>query len=238
MTQPLLEIKDICAGYGERDVLHDVSISVMGGEFTAVIGPNGHGKTTLMRAICGLIPARSGRVIFDGRDMAAMDPAARRVAGIAMVPQGDLLFPDMTIRENLLIGSNIEKSAARRADKIAKVFEIFPALASRQKQVAYTLSGGERRMLSIGRALAADSKLLIVDEPSLGLSPRLVDDVYAALTSLGEIGVTILLVEENVTRAQDFTEQLYLVDQGKVAWSGTAQDVDSAAGILSTYLGA
>ena len=238
MPESLLCLEQINAGYDQRDVLRGVSLSVSAGHFAAVIGPNGHGKTTIMRAICGLIPARSGRVFFQGRDITGMDPASRRIHGLAMVPQGDLLFPQMSVKENLLLGAHTESSAVRITEKIDKVYEIFPILSSRSKQLAYTLSGGERRMLSIGRALAAQSKLLIVDEPSLGLSPKIVDEVYAALASLGSLGVTVLLVEENVSRASSFAKTLHLVDQGEIVWSGTPEEAESASDILSTYLGA
>ena len=238
MSTSLLSIEQLSAGYDERDVLRGVSISVSAGQFAAVIGPNGHGKTTIMRAICGLIPARSGRIFFQGRDITSMDPASRRIHGLAMVPQGDLLFPQMSIRENLLLGAHTESNAARIAANIDKVYEIFPVLSARSNQLAYTLSGGERRMLSIGRALAATSKLLIVDEPSLGLSPKIVDEVYAALAGLDSLGVTVLLVEENVSRAREFAKTLHLVDQGEIVWSGTPEEADSAKDILSTYLGA
>ena len=238
MSEPLLSIEQVTAGYDEREVLRGVSITVEAGDFTAVIGPNGHGKTTIMRAICGLIPVRSGRVVFQGRDISRMDAASRRINGVAMVPQGDMLFPQMTVLENLQLGAHIEPNAARITEKIDQVYEIFPVLQSRRKQLAYTLSGGERRMLSIGRALAADCELLIVDEPSLGLSPKIVDDVYAALASLRSLGVTVLLVEENVSRASEFAQTLHLVDQGDVVWSGTSEEAESASDILSTYLGA
>lgn len=238
MSVSLLAIDQISAGYDERDVLRGVSARVTSGIFTAVIGPNGHGKTTIMRAISGLIPVRSGQISFQGRDITGMDPASRRAQGIAMVPQGDLLFPEMTVRENLLLGAHIERDASRITEKIDKVCEIFPVLGARRDQLAYTLSGGERRMLSIGRALAADSQLLIVDEPSLGLSPKIVDDVYAALAGLETLGVTVLLVEENVSRAVEFAANLHLVDQGKIVWSGTSEEASSASDILSTYLGA
>ena len=238
MSTSLLSIEQLSAGYDEQDVLRGVSISVSAGQFAAVIGPNGHGKTTIMRAICGLIPARSGRIFFQGQDITSMDPASRRIHGLAMVPQGDLLFPQMSIRENLLLGAHTESDAARIAVNIDKVYEIFPVLSARSSQLAYTLSGGERRMLSIGRALAATSKLLIVDEPSLGLSPKIVDEVYAALAGLDSLGVTVLLVEENVSRAREFAKTLHLVDQGEIVWSGTPEEADSAKDILSTYLGA
>ncbi|MDC0115950.1 ABC transporter ATP-binding protein [Octadecabacter sp.] len=238
MSAPLLSIQNISAGYDGRDVLRGVSIDVTEGQFCAVIGPNGHGKTTVMRAICGLIPARSGKVVFDGQDITGLDPASRRGLGIAMVPQGDMLFPDMSVRENLLLGAHIERDTARIGRKLDTIHEIFPVLGNRADQLAYTLSGGERRMLAIGRALAADSKLLIVDEPSLGLSPKIVDEVYAALSGLGSLGVTVLLVEENVSRASDFADVLYLIDQGDVVWSGASDDVESSSDILATYLGA
>ena len=238
MTASLLSIEQLSAGYDERDVLRGVSVSVSVGQFAAVIGPNGHGKTTLMRAICGLIPARSGRIFFQRQDITSMDAASRRIHGLAMVPQGDLLFPQMSVRENLLLGAHTESDTTRIAANIDKVYQIFPVLSARSSQLAYTLSGGERRMLSIGRALAAKSKLLIVDEPSLGLSPKIVDEVYAALAGLGSLGVTVLLVEENVSRASEFAETLHLVDQGEIVWSGTTEEADSAKDILSTYLGA
>ena len=158
--------------------------------------------------------------------------------GIAMVPQGDLLFPQMTVQENLMLGGHVEKDADRLSTNIDKVYEIFPVLKQRTQQLAYTLSGGERRMLSIGRALAANSQLLVVDEPSLGLSPKIVDEVYNALEGLSALGVTVLLVEENVSRASEFANQLYLIDQGDVTWSGTPEEASDASDILSTYLGA
>lgn len=234
----LLSLHNVVAGYDERDVLRGVSFDIPQGRFVAVIGPNGHGKTTLMRAICGVTPLRQGRILLDGRDISKLDAASRRAAGVAMAPQGDMLFPQMSVQENLLLGAHIEADKTDVAARIDEVYSIFPALSKRQKQLAYTLSGGERRMLAIGRAMSGRSRLLIVDEPSLGLSPRIVDEVYAALRSLKAKGAAVLLVEENVSRARDFSEDLYLVDQGAIVWSGAASDVDSASDILTTYLGA
>lgn len=237
MTAALLKVVDLYAGYDRRDVLSGISIEVTKGRFAAVIGPNGHGKTTLMRAICGLIPTRNGSISFNGREIAGLDAASRRQLGIAIAPQGDLLFPYMTVWENLLLGARVEPERRKMRENLTAVYTLFPLLEQRKGQLAYTLSGGERRMLAIGRAIAASSDLLIVDEPSLGLSPRIVDEVYNGLMTLKAQGITVLLVEENVSRATEFGDDIFLVDQGRVVWSGTCQLAESSADILSTYLG-
>lgn len=233
----MLEVRGLSTGYGPTEVLHDCSISVPEGRLVVVIGPNGHGKSTLLRAISGLLPARTGTVHLDGIDVTGTPAQGLARHGLVHIPQGDLLFTDMTVEENLLMGAYPAAAWRRRTAKRAEVFAMFPRLEERRRQRARTLSGGERRMLALGRGLMADARLLMIDEPSLGLAPVLVDEVYAKLRAIRERGLTILLVEENFSHVSSLADHVYLMESGRIVREGSAATLLADPAIMSTYLG-
>jgi branched-chain amino acid transport system ATP-binding protein len=238
MTDVLLDVSGLRAGYESTTVLHGVDLRVNTGELSVVIGPNGHGKTTLLRAASGLVSPSAGRITLAGQDITRMRPEAIAARGLVHIPQGDLLFPDMTVLENLTLGAFLRRGGrAERAQQLSVVYDIFPRLAERSTQRARTLSGGERRMLALGRGLMAEARMLMVDEPSLGLAPVLVDEVYRQIGRIGESGMTILLVEENFSRVRDLADRLTLIENGQVRASGTVQEVLADPAVAATYLG-
>lgn len=238
MPDALLDIAGVAAGYESTAVLHGVDLRVEAGEFSVLIGPNGHGKTTLLRAASGLVPPSEGRITLAGQDITRMRPEAIAARGLVHIPQGDSLFPDMTILENLTLGAFLRRGGrAERAKQLSVVYDIFPRLAERSSQRARTLSGGERRMLALGRGLMAEAKLLMIDEPSLGLAPVLVDEVYRQIARIGKSGMTILLVEENFSRVRDLADRLTLIENGEVRASGTVHEVLADPAVAATYLG-
>lgn len=237
MSTPLLALDGVTAGYQGRTVLRQVSMSLAEGAFVAIIGPNGHGKTTLLRAISGLVPVEEGTVSLAGRRLERLRPDEIVAAGIVHVPQGDLLFPEMTVLENLQMGAYLPAADARMAESLDMVFGLLPKLAERQGQVASTLSGGERRMVGIGRGLMAGGRVLMLDEPSLGLAPIVIDQIYEVIGRLRAAGRTVLLVEENVTRVVDTADHIYLLDNGQFVWNGAGVELMSRPEIVETYLG-
>ena len=200
IAAPLLEIRGLSSGYSGLTVLDGLSFEVGAGEFVAVVGPNGHGKSTLLKTISGLVPASGGAIALSGVDLTRRRADQIVAAGIVHVPQGDLLFPDMTVRENLLMGAYLADVAAHAGARLEEVFLLLPKLRERQGQIASTLSGGERRMTGIGRGLMTGGKILMLDEPSLGLAPIVIDQIYELIDSLKAAGRTIVLVEENAAR--------------------------------------
>ncbi|WP_374653653.1 ABC transporter ATP-binding protein [Dongia sp.] len=234
----LLTLANVTAGYGSQPVLHDVSLTIAEGGVTAIIGPNGHGKTTLLRAISGLLPLRSGRISLGG--LALNDLRADEIvdAGIVHVPQGDMLFPEMTVLENLLMGAYLPAAAAESGRRLEQVFALLPKLRDRRGQVASTLSGGERRMVGIGRGLMGGGRLLMLDEPSLGLAPIVIDQIYEVIGELTAAGHSILVVEENAARVSDKAVLIALLDNGQLVWSGQGAELMARPEILETYLGA
>lgn len=232
----LLAVKGLTTGYRQIRVLHDVSFELERGGITAVIGPNGHGKSTLLRAISGLLPAWSGKIEFDGAAVARGAPGRAR-AGLVLVPQGDQLFSGMTVEENLLMGGYVRADMAEVRKTLAEVFELFPRLEERRAQRASGLSGGERRMVGIGRGLMAKAKLIMIDEPSLGLAPLIIEQIYAALAGLAARGQSILVVEENPGRVAKVAQAFHLMDGGRFTWSGSAAELAQSGDILKTYLG-
>ncbi len=184
----MLQVSDLRCGYGPTSVIDGMDLEVPDGGFVVVIGPNGHGKTTLLRAISGLLPARSGTIRFRGDDITGHRPESIVKQGLVHIPQGDMLFTDMTVEENLVLGGFSHPDRSTRNDRLAEVFELFPQLAERKSQRARTLSGGERRMLALGRGLMTNAKLLMIDEPSLGLAPVLVDEVYSRIATIARGG--------------------------------------------------
>lgn len=237
MPDPILELTGVSCGYQGRDVLHDVSMTVETGTFLAIIGPNGHGKTTLLRAVSGLLRLRAGTIRVGGQSTARLRPDEIVALGVVHVPQGDLLFPDMTVLENLQMGAYLPAAASQMQARLEEVFELFPQLRSRQHQAASTLSGGERRMTGIGRGLMTGGRVLMLDEPSLGLAPIIIDQIYAVIDRLRATGRTILLVEENAARAADKADQIHLLDNGRFVWNGAGPELMHRPEILETYLG-
>ncbi len=235
--KPLLSIDQVSAGYGDVPVLHAVNISVSSDETVAILGPNGHGKTTLLRTISGLQRCWSGEIRFDG-SVITREPAHQIAArGLIHAPQGDLLFGDMTVFENLLVGAYLPTAWPKRQDRLQAVWDIFPALLPRKGELARNLSGGERRMVAIGRGLMAEVKLLMIDEPSLGLAPIAIHNLYEALGKLKTMGIAILLVEEAAERISGVADWLYLLDSGRIAREGPADDLLGDQVMLEAYLG-
>jgi len=234
----MLKIHNLAVNYGAVAALKDVSLEVRAGEVVTIIGANGAGKSTLMRAISGLEPASSGRIEFEGLDCTALAPHRRVARGIAQSPEGRQVFPDQTVRDNLLLGAYLRKShSAELESDIETQFDIFPRLRERQDQWAGTLSGGEQQMLAIGRALMARPKLLLLDEPSLGLAPLIVKEIFSVIRALRERGVTILLVEQMANQALKVADRAYVLKTGEIASSGSAREMLADPAVREAYLG-
>ena len=233
----MLRIDQVVAGYGATTVVQGMSLHVESGSCAVLVGPNGHGKTTLLRAISGLLKVRSGSITFDGEDITRTRAEKIVERGLIHIPQGDLVFPDMTVGENLILGAFTRSASKRAKQRLEEIYEIFPRLKERENQRSRTLSGGERRMLALGRGLMGDAKLLMIDEPSLGLAPVIVDEVYRQIRRITESGLTVLLVEENFRRAQELADRIHLIENGVVVRSGGADDVLDEDAVRETYLG-
>ena len=233
----MLEVRELRCGYGASTVIDGMDLDVPEGGFVVVIGPNGHGKTTLLRAISGLLPARGGTIHFRGDDITGKSPESIVKRGLVHIPQGDLLFTDMTVEENLLLGGFSHPDRSTRNKRLAEVFALFPQLAERKPQRARTLSGGERRMLALGRGLMSHAEMLMIDEPSLGLAPVLVDEVYSQIATIARSGRTILLVEENFAHVQKLADTVVLMENGAVVKSGSVEEVLNDRAVVETYLG-
>ena len=232
-----LALADVVAGYGGPPVLDGVSLTVGAGELVTVVGPNGHGKTTLLRAISGLVAVRRGSIALHGAPVTGLPPDAIAARGIAHVPQGDLLFPQMSVEENLRMGAYVERRGAVVAERLDEVYARLPKLAERRRQIASTLSGGERRMAGIGRGLMMGGRVLLIDEPSLGLAPLIIEQIYAVIAGLKASGRSILLVEENPARVTGIADRIHLLDNGAFVWSGPPDELMRRDELLSTYLG-
>jgi branched-chain amino acid transport system ATP-binding protein len=232
----LLEIQGICAGYGRTEVLRNVDIAIAAGEVIALLGSNGAGKSTLNRTISGLLRPRAGSILFEGRPIDRAKPADIVELGLIHVPEGRRIFPNMTVLENLDLGS-YRRASRRRTQNRERVFSIFPRLAERRSQSAGTLSGGEQQMLAIGRGLMAEPRLLILDEPSLGLSPRLVEDLFALISRIHADGLAILLVEQNVVQSLALASRGYILEQGEIVLSGAASELRDNPALKRAYLG-
>jgi branched-chain amino acid transport system ATP-binding protein len=222
-VRPLLDVRKLSAYYGDARALRDVDLKIADGEIACVVGPNGAGKSTLVNAIAGLLRDRTGEIVLDGADL--IRPRAHEVCehGIAIVPEGRRVFAGMTVRDNLVLGGYRRGARAEREERLARVHELFPILHERADQRAGTLSGGEQQMLALGRALMAGPRLLLLDEPSLGLAPVVVDTLFDALQEIHAGGVSVLLVEQNVTRALAISQQGHLLSDGTIVRSGPAQ---------------
>jgi branched-chain amino acid transport system ATP-binding protein len=233
----MLSLAAVCAGYGSFRALFDVSLEVPRGEAVGVIGPNGAGKTTLLRVISGLVPLTSGTMTFEGRAVGGL-PAHRMVEqGIAHVPENRRLFPRLTVEDNLRIGAFIPQARARFAQELARVYDLFPRLKDRREQLAGTLSGGEQQMCAIGRALMSGPKLLLMDEPSAGLAPLVVQQVFELVHRIREQGLTVLIVEQNVPQVLDVVDRAYLLEVGSIKLAGTAAELKGNDFIRQSYMG-
>ena len=233
----LFSVSNLCAGYGDVQVLQEINLTVHSGKTVAILGPNGHGKTTALRTISGLHRTTSGSIVFDGVDISQSRPNRIAALGLVHVPQGDLLFSDMTVLENLQVGAYIKAAWGQRRERLDAVWSIFPELYERRNSLARHLSGGERRMTALGRALMANAKLLMIDEPSLGLAPVAIQKMYGALTKLKEQGLSMLLVEEAADRIADIADHLCLLDSGTIVREGPTKDILEDRVLLETYLG-
>jgi branched-chain amino acid transport system ATP-binding protein len=232
----MLEVENLFAGYGGVPVLRGVSLGVDAGEIVAVLGSNGVGKTTLNKVLSGLVPATSGRIRFEGEDITGLSPVAIVERGLIHVPEGRKIFPNLSLRENLELGG-YRRARLRRPDNLERVFSIFPRLRERQRQFAGTLSGGEQQMLAIGRGLMAEPRLLVLDEPSLGLSPRLVEEMFDLIAAIARDGPAVMLVEQNVVQSLERATRAYVIAEGEVGMSGAARDLLGDPELEKTYLG-
>ena len=234
----LLEVRDLVVGYGRVQALHGVSLDVEAGSIVCVIGPNGAGKTTLLAALMGLLPS-TGSVRYGGEDVAAVPAEARVAAGLSLVPERRELFGELCVEDNLRLGAfHRVRRGERGADSdLAPVYALFPRLRERRRQLAATLSGGERQMLAIGRALMAKPRLLMLDEPSLGLAPRIVRDILRIVADLRQTGVAILLVEQNARAALQIADRGYVLETGEVALVGSATELADNPRVVESYLG-
>ncbi len=232
----MLEIRDLRAGYGQVQVLHGVDLDVGEGEIVALLGSNGAGKSTLNNNVSGIFRPFGGSIRLGGEDVTAAASERMVDLGVIQVPEGRRIFPNMTVRENLELGG-YRRAKARRADNLARVVEVFPRLAERFGQIAGTLSGGEQQMLAIGRGLMAEPRLLILDEPSLGLSPILVEEVFGLIRRLHEQGLAILLVEQNVFQSLEIADRAYVLENGAIVLSGAPAELIEDAGLKKSYLG-
>ena len=236
MVEPLLAVAGLHAGYGATEILRGVDLTVGAGEIVAVLGANGAGKSTLNRTISGITPAWLGSIRFDAREIARDRPAAIVAQGLIHVPEGRRIFPNMTVRENLDLGA-YRRGRTRRDENRARVYAVFPRLAERQSQRAGTLSGGEPQMLAIGRGRMAEPKLLILDEPSLGLSPLLVEELFALIKSINAEGIALLLVEQNVVQSLEVAQRAYILDNGRFVLEGNAAEIGNDPELKRAYLG-
>ena len=237
MTIPTLQIDNLTCGYNGQAVIKGVSLEISRGSVVSLVGPNGHGKTTLLRAISGLVKSSGGSIAFNGETVSDLSADKIVSKGIVHIPQGDLVFTEMTIEENLLMGSYLPEAHSKRTERLEYVHKLFPKLKERGKQIASSLSGGERRMLGVGRGLMSTSQLLLIDEPSLGLAPIIIDQIYDVIKALKLEGRTLLIVEENVSRVTDFSDKICLLDDGHFVWEGLGEDLMNDDVLTKTYLG-
>ncbi len=233
----MLDVERVCAGYGKVQVVWDVSLRVGEGEVVAILGPNGAGKTTLLNTVTGHLRPMAGRVVFRGEPIAGMEPHRIAERGIAYVPQGGGLFPEMTVLENLELGAYAPQVWRTRRDRLEWVFQLFPALKDRQRQQVRSLSGGERQMVAIARALMGQPQLLILDEVSSGLAPRVVGEVFRLVGQLRANGVTVLLVEQSVQQALETADRAYVMENGRIVLQGTREELLDSDLVRTAYLG-
>ncbi|MCZ6626634.1 MAG: ABC transporter ATP-binding protein [SAR324 cluster bacterium] len=233
----LLEIKNVDAGYGNIQILHQVSLHVKEKEVVCVVGPNGAGKSTAFKVIMGFINHMGGDILFDGKNIIGQRPDQILARGLGYVPQGRIVFNQMTVRENLDIGAYVERDKRKRLQSMEYVFELFPRLAERQKQMAGTMSGGEQQMLAMGRALMTRPRMMMLDEPSLGLSPRFVTEIFEKIVNLAREGLTIILVEQNAARALEISHRGYVLELGRNRFAGSGEELLNNEEVRRMYLG-
>ena len=233
--EPILSLKNVCSYYDKVQVLYDINVDVYPGEIVSVIGANGAGKTTTLRTITGLEKAASGSITFDGHDLRKTEPSKIITLKLAHVPEGRHIFPQMTVEENLEMGAFTDPTDM--AKTMADVYERFPRLKERKRQLAGTLSGGEQQMLAVGRALMGKPKMILMDEPSMGLSPLLVKEIFAIIKEVNKQGITILLVEQNAKMALAISDRTYVLETGNITLSGDAQELLNDARVKKAYLG-
>ena len=232
----MLAVEKLQVAYGKVQALWDVTLEVPDGEIVALVGANGAGKTTLLKTVSGLLRRQSGSMMYDGKHIEEASPPEIVKHGVVHVPEGRKLFPEMTVIDNLLMGAfTIPQS--ERPQRLEKVFSVFPVLKERQKQIAGTLSGGEQQMVAIGRGMMAGPKLLMLDEPSLGLAPLLVEEVFRVITEINRLGVTVLLVEQNTQHALTLAHRGFVMELGRIALSGSGNELLSNSNVRKAYLG-
>jgi branched-chain amino acid transport system ATP-binding protein len=237
VTTPILAVTDLWAGYGSAPVIRGLEVSVVPGEVAVIIGPNGHGKTTFLRAVSGLLKPSRGEVLLDGEPVQGRAPEYVSRLGLVHVPQGDGLFAEMTVEENLLMGAFPASSWRDRRRALARAYDLFPGVRDRAGQRARTLSGGERRLTALARGLMRPSRIMLIDEPSLGLAPVAIDTVYGAIAELKASSTTILLVEENFTHVGGIADVVHIVEMGVIVRSGSFDDLSRDPTVVGTYLG-
>ena len=239
MSTPLLNVRGLRAGYGKAEVLHDLNLQADKGSVITVIGPNGAGKSTLLNSLMGILPSK-GRIEFDGQAIEELTLEERVMLGIALVPEKRELFGTMSVEDNLVLGGfrQMRLGNSRWRDRLADVFDLFPRLQERRAQQAGTLSGGERQMLAVGRALMSRPSVLMMDEPSLGLAPLIVRDIFLIIETLRQTGVTIVLVEQNARAALAVADQGYVLEMGEIGLHGPAAELAQNPRVIDTYLGA
>ena len=233
----LLELRDVEVAYGDLPALRGVSVSVEAGETLSVVGANGAGKTTMLRAISGLLPPRAGQILLDGVRLDRLPSHAIVERGVVQVPEGRTIFPSLTVLENLELGSYVSAAKARRRDGLEQVFGLFPRLQERRGQAAGTMSGGEQQMLAIGRALMARPRVLMLDEPSLGLAPIVVKEIFRVIGEINRLGTTVLLVEQNTRQALALSRRGYVLENGRVVLEGSGAELLGNAHVKRAYLG-
>jgi branched-chain amino acid transport system ATP-binding protein len=234
---PLLELRDVKAGYGAIQILQGVSLHVNAGEIVSVIGPNGAGKSTTFKVIMGFITYLGGDIVFDGRPLVGQTADRILALGLGYVPQGRVVFTQMTVRENLEMGAYLERDKAKIEAGMEFVYELFPRLRERQRQLAGTMSGGEQQMLAMARALMMRPRMMMLDEPSLGLSPRFVDELFDKIVELARDGLTMMLVEQNAARALEISDRAYVLELGRNRFEGTGQQLLADPEVRRLYLG-
>lgn len=233
----MLEVNQVCASYGDLQVLFDVSLQVEKGECVALLGSNGAGKTTMLGILSGLVPVTSGSITFQGENLLKRKARERADLGIAHIPQGRGIFGTLTVMENLLMGGYCKRVKSRRLENIEKVLDMFPKLRQRQKQIAGSLSGGEQQMLAIARALVMEPTLLMLDEPSLGLAPIVVEEMFEIIKNVREMGMSVLLIEQNLMAALSVAQRGYVIETGHVVLQGSAEELMHNEGVKKAYLG-
>jgi branched-chain amino acid transport system ATP-binding protein len=237
MSDIALACRDVVAGYGDVQVLHGVTIAVRAGTITALLGNNGAGKTTLMRTIAGVLPLSSGTLAYSDEPIEALGAAERVAAGIALVPEGRLVFPELSVAENLRLGAYTSRARARLKERAEKMYAMFPRLHERQAQAAGALSGGEQQMLAIARALMSEPALLLLDEPSLGLAPRIAEQVFETIQTIRGDGRSILIVEQDIASTLAIADFAYVMENGRITVEGTPAELRDNSDVLASYLG-